>query len=233
MSEARAAVTDPGSMRPSPGQPRVAMALYGDLTFDSRVRKEARSLAEAGYDVTIVCLASGATASDLPANVTVLVRLPTGAKVIPGSSNPFFTGKQSRIGALRRRAEWLASYVRGLRQWGRLAVKAAGPVDAWHAHDLTGLAAIVPSLRDGVPLVYDSHELFLESGTATALPGLARRPFGLRAAARPRAAAVITVNDEIAAVFAAATGRAPPRSSTTARCSPRRRRASLIRDATA
>ena len=37
---------------------RIAMALYGDLTYDSRVRKEARSLAEAGYDVTIVCLAS-------------------------------------------------------------------------------------------------------------------------------------------------------------------------------
>ena len=47
------------------------MALYGDVTYDSRVRKEARSLAEAGYDVTIVCLASGEAGNDLPANVTV------------------------------------------------------------------------------------------------------------------------------------------------------------------
>ena len=72
-----------------PARPHVAMALYGDLTYDSRVRKEARSLAEAGYDVTIVCLASGETRTDLPTNVTILVRLPTGALVIPGSSNPF------------------------------------------------------------------------------------------------------------------------------------------------
>ena len=193
---------DAGNTQSSPRRAHVAMALYGALTFDSRVRKEARSLAEAGYDVTVVCLASGGTNTDLPANVTVVVRLPTGAKIIPGSSNPFFTGEEGRIDALRRRVAWLVSYVRGLREWGRLAVKAAGPVDAWHVHDLTGLAAIAPSLRAGVPLVYDSHELFLESGTATVLPRLARR--ALRSYERrlvSRAAVVITVNDEIATVL--------------------------------
>jgi glycosyltransferase involved in cell wall biosynthesis len=128
------------------------------------------------------------------------VRHPTGALVIPGSSNPFFTGAGGRIGTIRKRIMWLVTYVRGLRTWGRLAVEATGPVDVWHAHDLTGLAAIVPSLRRRVSLVYDSHELYLESGTAATLPRLARR--FLRYYEKrlvSRAAALITVNDEIAA----------------------------------
>jgi glycosyltransferase involved in cell wall biosynthesis len=176
------------------------MALFGDLTYDSRVQKEARSLVEAGYDVTIVCLASEGSVTDLPANVTVLVRLPSGARVIPGSTNPFIAGRTSRIGRLRTRVAWLSAYVRGLRSWGRLAVQAAGPVQAWHAHDLTGLAAIAPNLPRRVPVVYDSHELYLESGTAAVLPRVVRsilRAYEKRLVSR--AAAVITVNEEIAA----------------------------------
>ncbi len=187
---------------PGRGRPRVGMALYGDLTYDSRVRKEARSLAEAGYDVTIVCLASGATNTDLPANVTVLVGLPTEAIVVPGSSNPFFATDRGRVAALRGRVAWLVAYVRVLRAWGRLAVETAGPVDVWHAHDLTGLAAIIPNLHRAMPVVYDSHELFLETGTALRLPLPAR--LMLRAYERrlvSRVSAVITVNEALASVF--------------------------------
>lgn len=184
------------------GRLRIAMALFGDLTYDSRVRKEARSLAEAGHDVTIVCLASEGANADLPENVTVLVRVPGGRAIIPGSSNPFFAGNRSRVIAIVKRVEWLATYVRGLRAWGWLAVEAAGDVDVWHLHDLTGLAAVAPRLPRTVPVVYDSHELFLESGTAAALPRLVRRIlryYEKRLVAR--AAALITVNDEIAAVL--------------------------------
>ena len=178
------------------------MALYGDLTYDSRVRKEARTLANAGFDITIVCLAAGDDRSDLPAGVKVLVLRPPGDAVLPGSSNAFSAAPAGRIRALRARAGWLRGYVRGLRAWGRLAVAAVTDVDVWHAHDLTGLAAISPSLGDGVPVVYDSHELFLEQGVALRLPGPARRL--LRAYERrlvARTAAVITVNDEIAGVL--------------------------------
>ncbi len=201
---------DPGaaagttSEQPAPGtgRPRVGMALYGDLTYDSRVRKEAGSLADAGYDVTVVCLEAQAGGSDLPENVTVLVQQPMGTAIIPGSFNPFFTADVGHIAALRGRVAWLVAYVRGLRAWGRLAVDTAGPVDAWHAHDLTGLAAIIPNLRTGVPVVYDSHELFLESGTAAALPRLARRVLHFyERRLVSRAAALITVNDEIADVL--------------------------------
>ena len=35
---------------------RVAMVVYGDISFDSRVQREANSLARAGHSVTIFCL---------------------------------------------------------------------------------------------------------------------------------------------------------------------------------
>jgi glycosyltransferase involved in cell wall biosynthesis len=178
------------------------MALYGDLTYDSRVRKEARTLTEAGYEVVITCLASQAASPDLPASVMVLIVRPFGPSIIPGSPNPFATAHAGHVAGFRRRVAWLVAYVRGLREWGRLVVEAAGPVDVWHAHDLTGLAAIIPNLPSRFPIVYDSHELFLETGTALRLPGLARsllRAYERRAVSRT--SAVITVNDEIASVL--------------------------------
>ena len=180
----------------------IGMALYGDLTFDSRVRKEARTLAGAGYSVTIVCLANHGPRSDLPSNVKVLVLRPPEKAITPGSTSPFVAAHRRRIARLLARGAWLVAYARGLREWGKLAVSAAGHVDVWHAHDLTGLAAVVPHLRQGTPVVYDSHELFLDHGTASQLPNPVRvmlRKFERRLVAR--AACVITVNDEIANII--------------------------------
>ena len=93
------------------------MALYGDLTYDSRVRREATTLAGAGYDVAIVCLASDRTseATDLPDNVEVIVLRPTSSAVLPGSENPYFVGSTGRLKTLARRVGWLRAYVRNLR----------------------------------------------------------------------------------------------------------------------
>ena len=45
---------------------RVAMVLYDDITFDSRVQREANSLVGAGHSLTIFCLeGSHATATML------------------------------------------------------------------------------------------------------------------------------------------------------------------------
>jgi glycosyltransferase involved in cell wall biosynthesis len=198
----RAGVDPAAPAHPPDARPHVGMALYGDLTFDSRVRKEARTLAGAGYDVTIACLASEGPSTDLPTSVDILVVRPPGMSVSRGLSNPFFAPGGSRVSAAVQRVAWLITYVRGLRSWGRLAVEATAHVDIWHAHDLTGLAAIVPHLGGRIPIVYDSHELFLETGTAARLPAVVRRLF--RSYERrlvSRSSAVITVNDEIARIL--------------------------------
>jgi glycosyltransferase involved in cell wall biosynthesis len=72
----------------------------------------------------------------------------------------------------------------------------------WHAHDLTGLMAVAPRVKAPARLVYDSHEIFLETGTAERLPGILRRGLsGYERWLTRRAVAMITVNDQYAAVL--------------------------------
>jgi glycosyltransferase involved in cell wall biosynthesis len=185
-------------------RPMVGMALYGDLTYDSRVRREATTLANSGFDVTIACLAGDNRAGELPDNVRVLVVRPSATAILPGAPNPFLRSGTARVVSMAQRIRWLRDYVRNLRSWGQLVLASAGPIDIWHAHDLTGLAAISPHANRRTPLVYDAHELFLETGTALRLPKVARSV--LRAYERrlvSRASAVVTVNAALAAVLRA------------------------------
>jgi glycosyltransferase involved in cell wall biosynthesis len=181
---------------------RIGMALFGDLTFDSRVRREAATLARAGYEVRLVCLEGAQGAPDLPDGIAVLVRRPTASGVLPGIDNPYLSRGGSRGARLMRRSRWLVAYARNLQAWGELAIEAAGSVDAWHVHDFSALAAIAPRVRRDVPIVYDSHEIFLDAGTARRLPGPART--FLRAYERRlvrRVAGLVTVNDSLARVL--------------------------------
>src|SRR5512140_2205516 len=137
------------------GARRIGMVLYGDLSFDSRVRKEASSLAAAGNAVLLVCLANRSGTDDLDPGVTVIVRAPAGDSVIPGAttkkaSNPFLRGRGSALAAMPRRV-WLSRYAQSLRAWGAAAVAAAGPVDAWHLHDLPALVAVMHRVPKGIP----------------------------------------------------------------------------------
>lgn len=191
-----------GMPEPRRGRPTVGMALYGDLTFDSRVRREARSLALAGCDVSIVCLDGEVRAPDLPSNVRVLVHRPTETSVLPGSSTPFLPAGSDPAHRFAHMAGWLRAYVGNLRSWGQSVPAVCGPVDAWHLHDLTALAGVLPALGRDVPVVYDAHELFLEAGTALRLPKPAR--ILLRAYERrlvSRVSAVVTVNNALAEVL--------------------------------
>ena len=66
----------------------------------------------------------------------------------------------------------------------------AGPADVYHGHDLTGLAAAVAAadLHRSATVVYDSHEIFLESGANADQPGWLASPLArLRAALDRRA----------------------------------------------
>ena len=184
------------------GRPRIGMALFGDLTFDSRVRREAATLALAGYEIRLVCLEGAASASDLPIGVEVLERRPSATGVLPGIANPYLGRPANRASGFVSRLRWPVDYARNLRAWGALAVEAAGPVDAWHVHDLPGLIAIAPRVRRHVPIVYDSHEIFVDAGTARLLPGPARtllRAYEKRLVRR--VACLVTVNQSLARVL--------------------------------
>jgi glycosyltransferase involved in cell wall biosynthesis len=177
------------------------MALYSSLDHDSRVLREAGSLAAAGHEVTVYCLAWAGTV-DVP--FRIVTHRPNRSGVLPDASSSFHRG--NRVGPLRRvtrLAGWMTGYVRNIRAWGAWLVEHAGAVDVWHAHDLPGLIAVGPRLRTTTALVYDSHEIFLEAGTATRLPGPVRRLLSAyeRRLVR-RVDAMVTVNEAYAGVLA-------------------------------
>ena len=178
------------------------MASYADLAFDSRVQREAIALADAGHRVTLLCVSPGGMLPDsLTSAVKVIARYPEGA---PPASNPFATPRGAgRIGRLADRAWWILRYRRDAADWGRWAIERAGPTDVWHLHDFPALASIAVRLPATTSFVYDSHEVFLESGTAARLPGPLRAILRRqeRRLAR-RAVALVTVNDACADALA-------------------------------
>jgi glycosyltransferase involved in cell wall biosynthesis len=179
---------------------RVAMALYGDITHDSRVMREAETLCNAGHSVTIYCL-SGTPPEG--ARFRTMAHSPGDSSFLPDGSSPFLVRRQSSpLAKFTSRLRWIVGYAQNIRAWGRWAIAAAGEVDVWHAHDLTGLMAVGPAVRKPCQLVYDSHEIFLEAGTAARLPGPLRTALGVveNRLAR-RAVALVTVNEAIAAIL--------------------------------
>lgn len=217
LPQAVAAIADP-----APPAPRIAMAVYGDLSYDSRVQREATSLASAGYRVAVACLACSPAAAAALAPVEVLVVKPSRDDVLPTGDGPFLSvsargreggpGPLARVAAPLRRAvarlRWLVGYRATLLDWGRAVVAAAGPVDRWHLHDLTGLLAVDAAIPPTMPRVYDAHELFIDTGSAARMPWMARRLIvRLERHLAGRGAAVITVNPGLAAVLRRRLGR--------------------------
>ncbi len=153
---------------------RIAMLLHKSVEFDSRVRREAGSLARDGHDVTVLELAA----------------VPDGAQ-LDGFSRRAVQPPQwmrRRLPFHLYRLAFLVEFVRGLR---RLRP------DVVHAHDAAMLLpGIVGARLTGARLVYDSHEL------ATSVPYRERAwawfVATIERSVVPRCAAVITVSDGIA-----------------------------------
>jgi glycosyltransferase involved in cell wall biosynthesis len=178
------------------------MALYADPTHDGRVLREAASLAAEGFDVTILALQGRAPFAIEPTNgVSVIGKRATATRVIPGTKSPFHPDDPGTSPPVAGgRLGWAVGYGANLRSWGRWAVRAAGKPDVWHAHDFTGLLALaLGGLPRDTPVVYDSHELYMELGSAARMPGPVRTTLAAveRRLAR-RARGVITVNRAVA-----------------------------------
>jgi glycosyltransferase involved in cell wall biosynthesis len=87
-----------------------------------------------------------------------------------------------------------------IKGWAARAAAEAPAADVYHGHDLTGLpAAIGGAARNGGQVVYDSHEIFLESGSNVHRPGWIRRRLAREEAGWvARCAALVTVNQPLA-----------------------------------
>jgi glycosyltransferase involved in cell wall biosynthesis len=124
---------------------------------------------------------------------------------------PFYAlARRRSIGPGGSTLDWLIRWRYAVLGWARLAAKAAPAADVYHGHDLSGLEPAGRAMeRNGGALVYDSHEIFLESGSN------ADRPRTLKAIlARSErrwtraAAALVTVNESLAEALG---GRYKPR----------------------
>jgi glycosyltransferase involved in cell wall biosynthesis len=199
----RRAAIDSATTAPLEGRLRIGMAVYGDLTHDSRVRREAETLAKSGHRVVLACLPGTGPNGWSPAGVYVLPLLPGRGGPLPGTSGPFGSGQRPRRWlAPVDRVAWLIGYLRNLRSWGDQVVAAIGDADVWHVHDLPALVAISAHVRTDSPIVYDSHELFLDTGIAGRLPAALRSLVRLEEQKRVRRVdTLITVNQELAAVL--------------------------------
>ncbi len=96
--------------------------------------------------------------------------------------------------------DWYIGWKWAILGWGKLAARAAPVSDIWHGHDLTGLAAAVEARRlHGGQLVYDSHEVYVESGAHAHRANWVRSR--LQSSERSWSAdavALVTVNDALA-----------------------------------
>lgn len=140
------------------------MLLRNLFVRDARVLREARELARAGHEVTVVALHAG----DIPereerdgfrVHRAVQAGRLAGPTILGAAGG---TALESPRGASRRPAAavWLRD---ALLERGMVRGALANPADVYHAHDLTTLAPAVRAARaNGARLVYDAHELYTE-----------------------------------------------------------------------
>lgn len=148
----------------------------------------------------------------LPVLLAVAV---VGAVVL--AAGRFMPPTRSMLGIVGWRLRWRYSTL----SWAGRAAAAAPDGDRFHAHDLPAMpAAIAACDRLGGLVVYDSHEVFTESGRNAHLPTAVRLEMRRRERQlAARASALVTVNDALAEVLGRALN--PSRIVVVRNCPPR------------
>lgn len=187
---------------------RILMLVATSLASDTRVLREAVTLAEAGHAVHVV-------GKQVPPGW----RPPDGVTASSAGASSVFRADGAPSLARRRlpphvrAARWLLLPTHRNQAFARWAAgverEARGrEYDIVHAHDFTALeVGDVLARAAGVPLLYDSHELWSgrpRIGRPTPLQ--ARRERAVEAEIGSRAAAVITVGDGVAEALRRAYG---------------------------
>jgi glycosyltransferase involved in cell wall biosynthesis len=147
---------------------------------------------------------------------TQIRRFPSGWLVLVGLglggllALPFVLARAGATAARRARGrpkpsgggnvEYLGRWAFTILGWASAAARRAPSADVHHGHDMTGLsAALRAAKRDRGDVVYDSHEIFLESGSHVARPWPIRNVFrDLERRWAQRARALVTVNLSLA-----------------------------------
>jgi len=176
---------------------RVLMLVWTSVSTDTRVLREATSLVAAGYQVHIVGRA-------VPAGF----RPPEGVTVASVGAAPLAAGRTTALRPPARLARWLLlphHVDRRIARWQAEVLRLVGSdkadrADVVHAHDFSALPVGAQLAKTwGVPLVYDSHELWsgrpVEGRPA---PLRMRRDVRRERELGAAAAAVITVGEGVA-----------------------------------
>jgi glycosyltransferase involved in cell wall biosynthesis len=188
------------------GRTDVCMVVKNQLWNDARVKKEARSLANAGLAVTIISRPEEGRPEMEDWNGIRVLRV-SGSGAFRASLRSMLDGAGGESDGFRRRVMEAIRRNRAKRLLGDLvhssvyqyrifrhAVRQKAAV--YHAHDLDTLPACAAAARcTGAALVYDSHELWLQSvrhltNTPSVFMKLERLA---ESALAPRADAVIAV----------------------------------------
>jgi glycosyltransferase involved in cell wall biosynthesis len=177
---------------------RVCMFVTNSVSIDTRVIKEAASLAAAGHAVTVLGLREpGQAAQEMLEGFAI-------RRLRPDTLRRRRVGWRAVLAPLGM-AWALADY------WWRAFRAATAPAfDVYHAHDLVTLpVAWAARARRGGAIVYDAHELFTE---LSRLDPVSRAFFRvLETLLIGRADRVLTVNDSIAAELSRRYAVATPR----------------------
>ena len=183
---------------------RVVMYVLNDVSRDSRVLREAGSLAATGHEVTIMAtpLAADVAAAgepDPPPGVRIRrIAIPTGSPWwVTAVRAPWRLHPLAALVLLPWtlvRAAWVGLVNRSLGRpiqaggidfirrwrvewlgWCRAAAATAPVADIHHAHDMEALpAARAAAARDGARYVYDSHEIYVAWGPLLRQPRVLR-----------------------------------------------------------
>ena len=192
------------------------MFVANNMVSDRRVIREAATVAAAGFAVTVHAIAQRReklpTAEQHPDGFTIVRHrlglippvLPIRPRPLALLLHPFWCALAVAVAVARKvRLPFAGAALLAIRwtAWATLAARAAGSAQILHAHDLSGALPALATLRTnpGSVLLYDSHEVFLESGRWAKSPAFIRRILADRfeQPALRRAAALIAVNPQV------------------------------------
>ena len=195
---------------------QVAMFVANNMVSDRRVIREAATVAAAGFAVTVHAIAQRReklpTTEQHPDGFTIVRHrlglippvLPIRPRLLALLLHPLWCALAIAVGVARTlRIPLAGAALLAIRwtAWATLAARAAGSAQILHAHDLSGALPALATLRTspGAVLLYDSHEVFLESGRWAKSPAFIRRALANRfeQPTLRRAAALIAVNPQV------------------------------------